>query len=80
MTFLATCYNEQCLQKEDNRRRLEDMIFGLRNRNARGPMRVLPGTREHVVLGAAPAAGLCQPIAMLPDRHAAIQYLCHTRD
>jgi hypothetical protein len=79
MLFLAICYNESCLRDFENRRRLDDMVYGFQNRNARNAIRTLPGHYEERELGPATLPGECIPVQDLPPDHLALQYMCGQR-
>lgn len=78
MLFLAHCFNERCIDDE-NRRKLDEWVYGFQNRNARDSIRILPGHYEEAVLGPASLPGECIPIEQLPPDHPAIQYMCGER-
>lgn len=80
MTFLAYCYNEQCLQVAGRAAELYKMIFGLQNRNSRRAPRILAGVVEDL---SAPTAvklpGEVLPIQDLPAGHPAVEYMVGER-
>lgn len=75
MLFLAHCYNERCLHRRGNVRKLDDMIFGLRNVNERSQMVIRPGRVNPTPPGPVPPPGDLVPISQLPAYHPAVQYL-----
>lgn len=81
LSFLAVCYNEDCLSQPENRRALEDMIFGFRNARDRRPVfQVAPG--EQILAGPLVPQewpGRCIPAAELPDTHPMIVYFAIDR-
>ena len=79
MSFLAYCYNEQCMNSFANRRRLLDLIWGFRNANAREYMTVEPGRVEPVEMGPAEPPGDLIRLQQLPADHKAVQYMCGQR-
>jgi hypothetical protein len=80
-TWLAHCFNEECLSKDtpfgpDNRRELEDRIFGFVNREERiGRLQVKPGYAPPRQLGIAEIPGRCVPLDRLAPSHPAVAYL-----
>lgn len=74
--FLAVCYNEDCLSQWENRRALEEMLFGFQNASVRRRVfQVLPGE----VVAADPLTpqtwpGECLPAAELPRTHPMVAY------
>jgi hypothetical protein len=82
ITHLAHCYNDNCLSKYENRKALEDRLFGLVNRDMRGQMTaftVLPGSIEPTELRQAQPPGVLVPVNDLPLQHKAQQYLQQRR-
>lgn len=75
-TWLAVCYNEDCLAKYEHRRSLEDKIFGLRNADAPLPIVISPeNLSEGVSLRPHSPPGHTVMINQLPREHHAVQYL-----
>lgn len=80
--FYGICFNDECLTSRDNRRALWEMVYGLRNRNARfdPPQLDLDGAiRLDGRLIERPLPGVCEPLVQLADTHPALFYLLHTR-
>jgi len=76
ITWLAVCYNDDCLTESDNRERLFDLIFGFKNRNARARLtRVVRKGEEPKRLFETTLPGLVVPLDQLGRRHSAVQYL-----
>jgi hypothetical protein len=86
MKFLAICYNEHCLDRADNRSQLYEMIYGLRNVDARrnGPVFGVRETEydDSTPLSEASPPGLVLQVADLlesnPD-HPAVRYMVYDR-
>lgn len=85
MYFLATCYNEQCMDDFDNRRRFQNAIFGFRNANHRHHAAFALNQGEWIdptQLAKVEPPGQMIPMSHLarsmPD-HAAVKYLVHDR-
>ena len=78
---LAVCYNEGCLQgNPDNRQKLADSLFTLKNRNVRD--KYLPeaftlqrGRTEPRTLSEVQPPGTIAPLSKLPADHVAVRYL-----
>ena len=82
MTHFGVCYNEDCLRNKVNRKRLEEMLFGLRNRN--DPLRMrLPleaaATITTATLGPTEPPGTVLRLSELYPGHPALQYLAVER-
>ncbi len=79
--FLAICYNEDCLSRLENRRALEDMIFGFRNaKERRQVFQVRLGEKiDTQPLSPRPWPGRCIPAHELPDEHPLIEYFVGQR-
>ena len=85
MGFMATCYNEQCLDDYSNRQRFQRVVFGFRNVNERRRSAFVVQQGEWVdptQLGKVEPPGDVIPLRQLamamPD-HAACEYLCRQR-
>lgn len=76
MSFLAECFNEHCLNREENREsfiaRVDDMGFLEK-------AVVLPG-KDKPVQEVFDWPGPCQSVAKLPADHPAVEYLTNDRD
>lgn len=85
MRFLATCYNEDCLGNFENWKRLNDAIFGMRNRNDRRQPAFALNQAEWLDpndIRPAEAPGQLIPVSQLARSmpgHPAVQYLCNDR-
>lgn len=77
ITFSAICFNEDCLSEDSNRKLLQEMLLGLRNRNARVIDCITASTTEVPgrQLREMPWPGAVTQIERLDDRHPAIAYL-----
>lgn len=78
MLFLAHCFNELCMDDE-NRRKLNEMVYGFQNLSARDAIRILPGHYEEAAMGPASLPGKCIPVQNLPLSHPVIEYMCGER-
>lgn len=85
MRFLANCYNEDCLSKEQHRRHFTDLVLGFQNYGSRrqAPFAIQPGEWvDPTQMGVAEMPGQIIPMFQLaqaaPD-HAAVDYLCRQR-
>jgi hypothetical protein len=80
LTYLAHCYNEQCMSVPGRRRHLEELLLGFRNVSERQPAcAVLPGSTEPVVLTEVQLPGHTIPLLDLPPDHSAVQFLMGQR-
>lgn len=80
-TWLAYCYNEDCLSEYHRRKELEEVVFGFMNRQERKQL-VLPISQaDHKVQELKPhqMPGYCRPINDLPVTHSARAYVEGTR-
>jgi hypothetical protein len=81
MTYLAICYNENCLDDFKNVRELESKLFDHVNRNERQKIRVEEGEKpddEYRPLDTVPMPGTCKPIINMEDSEA-YRYLVDRR-
>lgn len=86
MRFLATCYNEDCLQNFANRKQFNDVIYGFRNANERRD-RAFPLNTEVAwfnpnELRVAEPPGQMIPLSQLARSmpgHEAVRYMCGER-
>jgi hypothetical protein len=75
-TWLAHCYNEECLRNPDYRKQLEGWLIGFQNRAERDKVwQVFQGKEEIVELRPHDPPGYVVPIEQLPQTHQAVQYL-----
>lgn len=72
MTFLALCYNENCLAKRDNQL---DFLERVDDSGMLETVRILPGKVVPAIARIVDWPGFCIPLENLPDRHHAIAYL-----
>lgn len=85
MRFLATCYNEDCLDNWENRSRFNRVIFGFRNANERNTQSFRVELGEYVdpsSLQTAEPPGQVTPMSQLAramPNHPAVQYMCQQR-
>jgi hypothetical protein len=79
MTYLAHCYNEDCLAKFENRTAFVEAVLGFRNVSERRQLHVNQATMEPAELRAAKLPDYTIPLLDLPHDHQAVQYLCGTR-
>ncbi len=85
MKFLATCYNEQCLDSFDNRKRFHDSIFGFKNvsERRRQQFTVQRATwADPTQMGVVAPPGTIIPLSRLVESmpyHKAVTYLCGER-
>lgn len=75
MLWLATCYNEQCLEDYDNALDFENRVFGHINRNERGKFKVATGREEAAELREVALPGVTVPLMKVPARHQCRTYL-----
>lgn len=74
----GVCFNEGCLKNPEKRRRLADMLFGLKNKGYRH-FEIRPGKVEPRQLSTVPSPGDVVPVTQLPTAHPAVQYLMGER-
>lgn len=82
MSYLAHCYNEDCLSRPGMRAQFEDLILGMRNVRERRMMVVREGRNDPVGLFDAEPPGTCLSLTQLYDRnpnHKAVQYMLGER-
>jgi hypothetical protein len=82
LTYLAHCYNEDCLSKPGRRSEFVDLVLGFRNveerRNFHG-FPAHPGRREPATLTTAEPPGTVFLLNDLPPDHEAVRYMLNTR-
>ena len=81
MIHLAKCFNENCLANWENRKDLDDKIFGFMNLAQRKNyyMQVDPGHTEPVRTGPAKPPGMLVSLLQLQPNHPAVQYMIERR-
>ncbi len=85
MRFLATCYNESCLDDFSNRKRFNDVIFGFRNANERRTQRFALNQGEWIDptnLAPVEVPGQVIPMSQLArsmPNHVAVDYMVRQR-
>lgn len=72
--WAAVCYNEGCLERQENVRMLRNWIYGLGRDRAVSHVQVLPG-KPAAKLSQARMPGRCRRVDELPSYHEACQYL-----
>lgn len=83
--YLATCYNEDCMEDYHNRKSLQDTLFGFHNMNER-PILYGPGV-THFDGDFRPGQPVSMPGQLIPvsqlarsmPNHPAVQYMCGQR-
>lgn len=86
MRFLATCYNEQCLEDWQNRKRFNDVVYGFRNANERhrthfelnNPNTWIDPNEAARFEPPGQVIPLTQMACSIPD-HPAVRYMCGER-
>lgn len=79
MTFLAVCYNDQCLRKLAYRRELESICMALPHARGGQVYQIYQGAMPAAEFQASPLPGVVVPVTSLPAGHPAHEYMVRQR-
>jgi len=79
--FYGICFNENCMNESENRAKLWDYVFGLKNRNARNIPRIdmANGIRPDMRLSEKPLPGQVEKMINMDSNFAPMRYLHERR-